>query len=61
MRVYVCVRVSPLNSSPIEQEFQGPEGPEILVVYILGSYHALPLNPDFWIDLRAQMIAPPLR
>ena len=31
-----------------------------IIVYILGSYHALPLNPDFWVDLRAQMIAPPL-
>ena len=30
-----------------------------IIVYILGSYHALPLNPDFWVDLRAQMIAPP--
>ena len=30
-----------------------------IIAYILGSYHALPLNPDFWVDLRAQMIAPP--
>ena len=30
-----------------------------IIVYILGSYHALPLNPDFWVDLRVQMIAPP--
>ena len=32
-----------------------------IIVYILGSYHGLPLNPDFWVDLRAQMIAPPSR
>ena len=29
--VCVSVRVSPLNSSPIGLEFQGPEGREILV------------------------------
>ena len=22
-----------------------------IIVYILGSYHALPLNPDFWVNL----------
>ena len=30
-----------------------------LVAYIFWSYHALPLNIDFWVDLRVQMIAPP--
>ena len=29
--VCACARVSPLNSSPIGLEFQGPKGPEILV------------------------------
>ena len=30
-----------------------------IIAYILGSYHALPLNPDFWVDLRGVMIMPP--
>ena len=32
-----------------------------IIAYILESYHDLPLNPDFWVDFRAQMIAPPPR
>ena len=30
-----------------------------IIAYIFGSYNALPLNPDFWVDLKAQMIASP--
>ena len=26
-----------------------------IIAYILGSYHALTLNPDFWVDLRGDM------
>ena len=25
-----------------------------IIAYIFGSYHALPLNPEFWVNLRAQ-------
>ena len=28
------------------------------MAYILGFYHNLSLNPDFWVDLRGRMIAP---
>ena len=32
----------------------------LIIAYILGSNHELSLNPDFWVDLRGGMIAPPL-
>ena len=30
-----------------------------IIVYILGSYHALPLDPDFLVNLRVHMIPSP--